>query len=290
MRAARACVFAAVVALGATAVTPARAAGSAADRDAARNLAGKGYELFEAGQHQRAIELFQQAEARFHAPPHLLYIARAQVKLGKFIEAEGSYQRVADEPLASDAPKPFREAQAEARAELANLRGRIPSLTIVIEGDAPAGTRVFVDGQPVDPGALGNPVRQNPGAHLVTAEPPGKPAIERTVVLEPRADATRVALPFPRSATGYIAGAAVSFSLGAIGIGVGVASAILARDAKDPTGLRIAEITGFALGGAAVVSGIVLLAVRPRATASALASPALRVGVGAGSVVVSGHF
>ncbi len=66
---------------------PVLAGSSYADREAARTIAGKGYESFEAGDWRKAMDLFQEAEARFHAPPHLLYIARAQAKLELLLEA-----------------------------------------------------------------------------------------------------------------------------------------------------------------------------------------------------------
>jgi hypothetical protein len=290
MRAARAWVVAAVIAMIAPAGV-ARAAGSGADRDAARNLAGKGYELLEAGQYGRAIEVFQQAEARYHAPSHLLYIARAQVKLGKLLDAEASYQRLADEKLAADAPRPFREAQVTARAEIAEVRARIPSLTIVVEGDAPAGTRIVVDGQPVDPRALGTAIRHDPGVLLVTAEAPGAASLSRTVILPPGGGDVRVALPFPRTLA-YVVPAVVSLGLGAVGLGVGVAAAILSPRAQEPGRgrLRAAEIAGFAVGGAGVVAGVVLLAVRPRSATAAGAAPVLRVGLGVGTITLGGAF
>jgi hypothetical protein len=286
----RACLAAALAAAIAFA-PPARAGSSAADRDAARTLAGKGYELFEAGQYQKAIELFQQAEGRFHAPPHLLYVGRAQVKLGKLVEAEATFQRILDEKLAADAPGPFKEAQTSARAELAEVEALVPSLTITVAGEAPAGVRYFVDGDPIDPTALGRPMKLNPGSHLISAEPPGQLAIERTVVLKlGGGDETRVALSFGR-ARGSVVPGAVLVSVGAVGIGVGVAGAVLAARAQSPSAPRIAEITGFAAGGAALVTGVVLLAVRPGGGSRAASSGAeVRVGLGLGALQLSGRF
>lgn len=285
MRAVRVCLVAAAFAAVIAPAIPARAGGSAADRDAARNLAGKGYEALEAGQHQRALELFQQAEARFHAPTHWLYIARAQIKLGRLVEARASLDRVVTEKLAPDAPAPFKEAQANARAELRDLDALIPSLTVVIDGEAPPGTRIIIDGEPLKTEDLGKPSHRNPGSHVVAAEPPGKPAIERTIELRAGSGETRVALPFPKRSP-YIVPAAISFSLGGVGIGVGITTAILAMNAKDPTRgqLRIGEITGFAVGGAALITGIVLVAI-PTPTAAPL-----HVGIGPGSLTLGGQF
>lgn len=294
MRAIRAAVAAAVLALVA-APGMARAGGtaSAAGRDAARGLAGKGYELFEGGYYARAIEFFQQAEARYHAPPHLLYIARAQVKLGKLIEAEATYQKVIDEPLGSEAPAPFREAQTSAKAELTETHILVPSLVIDLDGDVPSGTRVSIDGAPVESKAIGKPMRQNPGTHIVTAEPPGQAPIGRTVVLKlGGGEDTHVTLQFPR--TGSIVPGVVCFSVGLVGLGVGVTTAILGMNAKDVSKLRIAEIVGFSVGGAGVVAGIVLTIVRPRigsAPAAALGPVRkVEIGLGLGSLDVAARF
>jgi hypothetical protein len=287
MRAVRVCLFAAAL----TVSTQARAAGTSfADREAARNLAGKGYEALEAGQYKRAIELFEQAEARFHAPPHWLYMARAQIKLGRLLEAKASLEHIADEKLAADAPAPFKEAQASARTELRDLEPKIPSLTVVIEGEAPPGARVLVDDVPLKSEDLGHPVRRNPGPHLIKGEAPGFPAVERTVVLEAGGgDAARVSLPFIKRGSPYIVPAAVSFSLGAVGIGVGVTTAILSLNAKESAknNLRIGEITGFAVGGAGIIAGIVLVAVRPKPS---VATTPLNVGIGPGSLTITGQF
>lgn len=300
MRSIRAAVAAAAVALATAPPAVALAGPSAAGRDAARGLAGKGYELFEAGNYARAIEFFQQAEARYHAPPHLLYIARAQVKLGKLLEAEETYQRVIDEQLAADAPAPFKEAQTSARAERTEAQILVPSVVIDLEGDVPSGTRVLLDGAPLEPKALGKPMRQNPGTHIVTAEPPGMPPIGRTVVLKlGGGEDTHVALQFPKT-SGSIVPGVICFSVGVAGLGVGVTTAILGVHAapEDATKIRIAEITGFAVGGAAVVAGIVLTIVRPRIGGAPQAAPAaqigplrdVRVGFGPTSFELAGRF
>lgn len=298
MRAARALLCAASLAAAAALTAPAssaRAAGaSQVDRDLARERAGKGYELFEAGQFQLAIELFRQAEAHFHAPPHLLYVARSQVKLGKLLAAESTYRLVADEKLGPDAPGPFKEAQGAARAELAQLQPRVPSLVIVLEGAPPPGTRVLLDGAPVDADHLGLPTRLDPGPHTVTAKPPGLPAIERAVVLTAGGQEARVSLPLARPPAPSVVPAVIAFSVGAAGLGVGAATALLSIHAAPArvTPLRAAEIAGFAVGGAGIVAGVVLLAVRVQAPAAALpgAAVSLRVGVGLGALHLAGEF
>lgn len=294
----RARLVALVVALAAASPCAARAAGgSSADRDIARGLAGKGYELFQNGSYARAIESFEQAEKRYHAPPHLLYIARSQVKLGKLLEAELTYRRVLHETLPPDAPAPFKDAQTSARAELVEAQVLVPSIVIRLEGDVPSGTRVAIDGTPIDEDSLGKPLRQNPGTHFVTAAPPGKPAIGRTVLLKVGGgDDTRVTLQLPRT-SGSLVPALVCYGVGAAGLGVGIATAILGASASpsSATPLRGAAITGFTVGGAGVVAGVVLTILRPRfgaARAAARLGPLrdVRVGVGLSSVEIAGRF
>jgi hypothetical protein len=266
-------------------------AGPAAEREAARALAGKGYELFEAGQYQRAIELFQQAEGRFHAPPHLLYIARAEVKLGKLLDARATLQRIVDEKLAADAPAPFKEAQTSARSDLTEVEVLIPTIVIAFDGAAPPGTRVLVDGAPVEAASLGQPLRQDPGAHVVTALPPGMPPVTRSVLLSVGGAETRVALAFPKPPSRSVVPAVIAFSAGAVGVGVGVTAAAVSIHAapSSQTALHVAEGVGFGVGGAGIVTGIVLLALRPRAPSPVVAG-AVRVCFGPGSIEVDGAF
>lgn len=287
MRSVRACLTA--VAIVATLASPALAAGPTfADREAARALSGKGYEAFEAGQYRKAIDLFRQAEARFHAPPHLLYIGRAQFKLGELMAAAATFRRILDEKLAADAPGPFREAQASARAEHDEVEVLIPSVTISPEGEIPQGTVFTVDGHPLDAAALARPVRLDPGVHVITAQPPGRPAVERRVSLKlGGGDDTRVHLPVVARTPGWVPGAAVSFVLSGLGVGAGVAGTVLYPGSTGgrATAMRALQVGGFALAGAGLVSGVVLVAVRPGADPTPV-----RVGVGVGTLTITGRF
>jgi hypothetical protein len=296
IRARTVAVVVALVALGAVSPRVAHASGRGdAARDIARGLAGKGYESFEAGNYARAIDFFEQAEKRYHAPPHLLYIARAQVKLGKLLEAEHTYRRVLNETLSADAPAPFKDAQTSARSELVETQVLVPTLVIDLEGDVPKGTRVSVDGTSIDEASWGKPLRQNPGTHLVTAEPPGKPAIGRTVVLKLGGGADKhVTVRLPRT-SGSLVPALVCYGVGAVGLGVGVTTAVLGANASKSGSLRGAAITGFVIGGAGVAAGVVLTILRPRfgaAPEAARIGPLrdVRFGLGAASAEITGRF
>jgi hypothetical protein len=294
MRCPRARVLCAALALLAARPSAALAAGSAADRDAARTLAGQGYDAFEARDYQRTLDLFRQAEARYHAPPHLLYIARAQIKLGKLLDAEATYQRIVDEKLAPDAPAPFKEAQATARAEIAGAHAVVPVLIVTVAGVPPPGTRVLLDGQPLGPDEMGQPLRRDPGEHAIVLEVPGPTpglSMERRVTLKPGAEA-QVVLPLAAPPLPSVVPGAVLVGVGGAGLVLGTVAAVLLRSTASSraTPLRVTEITAFAVGGAAAATGAVLLVLRARAAPQAAALPQVQVGVGAGSVSIAGQF
>ena len=52
-----------------------------------------------------AVDLFKRAESMVHAPTHLLYLARAQDKLGHLVEAHEAYLKIVKEPLPPNPPK-----------------------------------------------------------------------------------------------------------------------------------------------------------------------------------------
>jgi hypothetical protein len=264
------------------------AAGSFADREAARTLAGQGYDAFEGGMYDRAIDLFRQAEARYHAPPHLLYIARAQTKLGKLLDAEATYQRIADEKLAADAPAPFKEAQATARIELLQAHAMVPTLIVTLAGAPPPGVEVILDGKALGPDELGQPLRRDPSEHAIVVQIPGLPSTSRTIVLKPGEQA-QVALPVGAPSAPSVVPGAVLVGVGAAGLVVGTVAGVLLRS-KASTSLRVTEVTGLAVGGAAAATGVVLLVLRARAAPRAAIVPRIQVGVGAGSVSIAGQF
>jgi hypothetical protein len=151
---------------------------------AARALANAGLELFQAGEYERAIERFRSAEEITHAPPHLLYMARAHRRLGRLVQARDLLRRVASETLPASAPPAFGRAQTEARKELEALEAELPSVRIVLRG-ALAGrdATVRVDGAILEREALASPVTLDPGEHAVTALVPGRPRVSKKVTL-----------------------------------------------------------------------------------------------------------
>lgn len=139
------------------------------ERAAARAAATEGVQLLEAGRNAEALDRLRRAEALVHAPTHLLYIARAEVKLGLLVEASETYVKIVREALAADAPKAFVEAQAAAVQEGRELDARVPMLLIRVEGPGAAEATVSLDGTPLPPPMIGIAVPMNPGVHVLRA-------------------------------------------------------------------------------------------------------------------------
>jgi hypothetical protein len=151
----------------------AHAQGDDAKRSAARSFATDGLAAYNAGQYEKAIDLFSRAEALVHAPPHQLYIARASVKVGKLVHAKELYVKITREELGSGAPKAFADAQASAASELAGIEARIPKVTINVTGAGAASAKVTMDGAEVPAALIGAPQPVDPGAHVLRATAEG---------------------------------------------------------------------------------------------------------------------
>jgi hypothetical protein len=139
------------------------------DRAGARSLATEGAKAFAAQRWADAIDLFTRAEAVVHAPPHLLYIARARARLGQLVLARETYTRIIRENVPASAPAAFLEAQTAAKAEMPALEPRIAMLTISLSGADPRTVSVLVDGQKIPSVFVGAPKPVDPGEHKVQA-------------------------------------------------------------------------------------------------------------------------
>jgi hypothetical protein len=267
-------------------------------RDAARAMAEKGYELYEAGQYEEAMVHFRRAEERFHASPHLLFIARSYVKLGKLVQGRDAYAEVIAEKLANYAPDAFRQAQADARRELGELRSRIPTIRLVVVGAEPESVRVTIDGAEVPNSRRQEPLAVDPGAHTIVATRAGAPPITRSLTLiegaaesvelgfataPPSAAAPPPEDPRPQAS---LVPAIIAFSVGGVALAVGAVTGSMSlskvSDIEDscpdaPSGdtkicdpkyrseadeartLGTVSTVGFVLGGVGVAAGVVLL-------------------------------
>jgi hypothetical protein len=163
-------------------------ASTVADRATARALAHEGYEAQQQGRYAFAADRFERAEALVHAPTLLLGLARAQVGLGKLVEANETYRRILREPLAKGAPVPFVKAVEDAGREDVDVAARLAWVTLVVTG--PASSRVLLDDTAVPIAALGVRFACNPGAHAVKVTAEGFAGAEQSFVIGEGAERT----------------------------------------------------------------------------------------------------
>ncbi|WP_437992978.1 tetratricopeptide repeat protein [Sorangium sp. So ce145] len=152
----------------------------AQSKAAAVALAEQGWAHYEAQRYAEALLAFRQAEAKAHASPFLLMVARCYVKLGRFLEARDVYRLVVDEKLAPGAPSAFAEAKGSAMKELAELEARTPTVEITVTGTVAAGLELTLDGLPIQ---LATPVQRDPGDHTLVVRTPGRRSLTKTVHL-----------------------------------------------------------------------------------------------------------
>jgi hypothetical protein len=250
-----------VIALGLLAWASPCAAAPPDPKAAARRLADQGYELYQAGKLDEAIDAFRRADQLFHAPTLVFAQAKANAKAGRLLEARALFQRVINEKLAPNAPDEFVGAQNSAEGELAALVPRIPTLVVKVSAPAKLHFSVSIDGVRVAPSALDKPIEQNPGQHAVLVMPETGRGVGKNVILQ-EGESERVELtltasalpsdsarpgvatpppPPPGPPNKLLAPTIAAFGVGALGLGVGAAlgATTLSRasdlDAQCPT-------------------------------------------------------
>lgn len=137
-------------------------------KSTARKLGEEGIALFEKKQFAEALEKFNLAEKLLPAPTLGVRAARCLVQLGRFVEASERYLEVTriEVPQSQMTPA-FRKAQAEAIVEREELLALIPSLTIIVQGPLGDEAKVFVDGEQIPTGLIGQKRQMDPGVHEV---------------------------------------------------------------------------------------------------------------------------
>lgn len=149
----------------------------------ARSAATQGVKAYEAGDYAQAVDLFQRAESLVHAPPHLLYMARAHEKLGHLVTARELYNKIIRENLPPSAPQAFRDAQTAAEEEMRAVEPRLARLTVTVEVPPGVVPMVTMDGKEVPPALLGVARPIDPGEHVVEAKADGHLPTRQVTVL-----------------------------------------------------------------------------------------------------------
>jgi hypothetical protein len=225
----------------------AQASKSDADRATARALAHEGYEAQKQGHYALAADRFERAEALVDAPTLLLGLARAQVGLGKLVEANESYRRILRDPVAPGAPAAFIKAVEDAKSEAPGVAARLAWVTLDVKG--PATPQVLLDGVAVSAAALGVPLACNPGTHTVKASAEGALAGEQSFAADEGAKET-ISLTLKKLPEAPVAAVAAPTQIPGGGARPGASQAANAADTDSSrTGVR-SEQTPDVSGGA----------------------------------------
>ncbi len=154
---------------------------TAADRATARTLAQEGQQALEGKNYAIAIDKFSRADSLVHAPTLLLGLARAQVGLGRLVEAQESYNRIIRDGVAAGSPHSWTKALEDATKEVAALPQRLPWVTITVLG--PTNPEVVIDSTPVPIASLGVKRPVNPGNHTIKVSAEGYLPTEKAITL-----------------------------------------------------------------------------------------------------------
>ncbi|WP_437721041.1 hypothetical protein [Sorangium sp. So ce861] len=193
-------------ALSAACLSSALAAAGAASADApdpAQASFDQGVALMEAGRFEEGCPAIEQSQKLDPRPGTLFTLAECEALRGRVATAIARF----DEYLAlypTLTPKQQRnqgDRAHSARRQREALARDVPGLRLELPPDAPPGTAVELDGQPLAPAAIGALLPVDPGQHVVRAHVPGGPAFERSVLVEKgekRTVALEVTGPPPR--------------------------------------------------------------------------------------------
>lgn len=295
---------------------------SEASITAARALGEEGLSLFDAGKYEAALERFEKADVVLKAPTLDLYAARCLVKLQKLADAQARYEHVLAAQVNASSPPAFKQAQIDAGKELAELRPRVPKLSIVLKGDT-SNAIITIDGQPAELASLTEKKPLNPGAHRVEAKR-GNASVEQEVVLGEGDEKTAVLVlpeaPSQNAEPGdqHFMDPGLQRTLGFAGLGVGGAGLLLwgitgglalgqtsdlkaigCENGHCPPGsspgsyapLRTASAIGFYAGIVGAAAGAVLLLTLPRKRGADQSNQnAIQLWISPSQAGFSGHF
>lgn len=301
---------------------------TAENKAAARDLAVDGIALAQEGKCEEAVDLLKRAEKLYHAPTILTWIGQCQIQMGKYVEGTESLNRVVREKLEPGAPEAYAASQRKAQTLIDQAKPKIGKLTIKVLPEGIEGLEVRVDEVALNAALIGAPKPTDPGKHTVTVAAPGyKPTSAEVELLEGGRESLELTLeadpdapaPVTPTETGATAaeekpqgpnwvgwatlggGAALMAGGGVMGIlALGKKNdlncaddGICAPSQEDTlnsanTFATVSTIL-FGVGGAAAVTGIVLLVTDKPARGESAHKGVVPL-VGLGSVGLSGRF
>jgi hypothetical protein len=277
----------------------ARADATAADQAAAETLFNDALKLMDAGQAERACPKLLESQRLDPGIGTLLNLGICYESTGKTASSYGAFGEAA--VMARNAGDKPRLADAERRAKV--MEAKLSRLVIRVVADPrPAGLVVRRDGREVAEGLFEAAIPVDPGEHAIEASAPGKKAWTATVRVPKSPGSMTVDVPaleeapievgenIPWWSTRRKIGVGVA-SAGLVGVVVGSVFGVMtlgkSSDSKahcspglercDSIGMglqsdarttaRVADVA-FAVGGAALVGGVVLFATAPSSSVS----------------------
>ncbi len=319
---------------------------TSANRAAARELGIQGVLLAEKGKCGEAIEKLERAEKLYHAPTTLERLGECKVDVGRIVDGTEDLQRVVKEDLPAGAPAAFTAAKTRASGVLKKALPRIAHLRLHVAVPGDAKPTVLMDGNPYPDAELDGDRPVDPGTHTLAATADGMIKAETTVSLgdgdsksaelkltvDPNAPkpvpvATQVANddnahggqhglreedhPKPPPESPSHVPAYIALGIGAVGVGVGAVTGILALSKKSSldgacNSSKVCPSTsqsdldsaktmgtistiGFIAGGAFVVAGVVLFLTEGSSASATAQVGDLRVTPDLGAGYVGAH-
>lgn len=158
-----------------------------ADKETARQAFYEGQDAFNAGDLEGALKAFRAADAIMGVPSTRIEVGRTLKQMGRLLEAAEKLASVDLIPAAEDENDVQRDARAEARTILQEVRARIPTLQIAIRGVAPSTeVELYIDGDAIPPGAQDYPRKVDPGTHVIRVEATGYRQVAEEVTVAER--------------------------------------------------------------------------------------------------------
>jgi hypothetical protein len=248
--------FILVTSLAVLAPLPAMAQ-SAADKEAARGLMAEGDKAYERKDFHSALQSYSSAHAIMNVTSTGLAVARAEVQLGKLVNAQETARAVTQLPVSGREPTALSRARAEAGRLVDSLEARIPTLTVSVAGAPVDIVDVTVDEKPLPARLLGSPNKFDPGTHKITAIAVGFENSNAEVTLAEGAKETVTLTLVPVAKTEAAHAAPVS------------TPAAEPADTGKKKSLSPLVYVGFGVGGAGLIVGTVTGILSMSATSSA---------------------
>jgi len=158
---------------------------SAADLASARELYKEGKELRAAGDTKGALEKLKAAHALGQTPVTGVELGKTYIQVGQLVEAREVFLAVGRMQVQADETEKSETARAECAQLADELKPRIPSLTVKVNG-VPSGVVpvMSVDGANVPAAAMFTQRRLNPGPHEVVVRAGDGPESRTSVDLK----------------------------------------------------------------------------------------------------------